>query len=137
MLNLVTYEYYTNTYGGTSIPSASFNKYSLKASSKINHYTSNRITEDIMSQEPLGDNIKNTACEIAELLYSQDQLIANQNNDVSIKASETVGPHSISYVNKLSLQSQRILSSNELEKESYKICYTNLVQTGLMYRGVF
>lgn len=137
MLNLVTYEYYQNTYGGTSIPSASFNKYSLKASSKINHYTSNRINEEIMNQEPLGDNIKNTACEIAELLYSQDQLIANLNNSESIKASETVGPHSVTYVNKFNLQSQRILTSDELDKECYKICYTNLVQTGLMYRGIY
>lgn len=138
MLKLVDYEYYQNTYGGTSIPSASiFNQYSLKASSKVNYYTSNRIDADIMSQESLGDNIRNTTCEIAELLYSQDQLIAKLNSDTSIKASETVGPHSVSYVNKFSLQSQRILSNNELEKECYKICYINLVQTGLMYRGTF
>lgn len=132
MLNLVDYEYYSKIYGGSSIPESSFNKYSLKASSKVNHYTFNRINDS-----NIDDNIRNATCEIIDLLVSQDQLIAKQSDDTLTKASETVGPHTVSYVNKSNLQAQRILNSNDLEKECYKICYTYLADTGLMYRGVY
>ena len=137
MLCLVDYTYYSKTYGGSSIPESSFNEYSLEASSKINFYTNDRITNDIMNEEILGDKIRNTACQIIDLLYGQNELIAKLNDDKSSIASETVGPHAISYVNKANLQSQRILTSQELDKECYRICYVNLVKTGLMYRGVY
>lgn len=130
LTELVDYEYYTKTYGGSSIPESSFKEHSINASSKINQYTSRRINE-----ENINDNIKNTACEVANLLFEQEQLKAKLNNDKFSVASETVGPHSITYINKSSLQAQRILSSAELEKECYKICYNHLAHTGLMYRG--
>jgi len=130
LTKLVSYEYYTKTYGGSSIPESSFESIIIEASSKVNHYTFNRINNDNLSEQ-----IKNTTCEIAELLFNQKQLIANI-NDNTLVANETVGPHSITYVNNSSLQSKQILSKKDLEKECYKICYVNLVQTGLMYRGV-
>lgn len=131
MLNLIDYEYYSKTYGGSSIPESSFNEYSLKASSKVNHYTFNRINES-----NINDNIRNTACEIIDLLFSQVHLIKKQVDD-KIIASETVGPHSINYVNNSSSKEKRILSQEELEKECYRICYEYLASTGLMYRGVY
>ncbi len=131
LTELVDYEYYSKTYEDSSIPESSFKKYSLKASSKVNYYTSNRINELILS-----DNIRNTVCEIAELIYKQDLLKTNiLDNSSKEVASETVGPHSKSYVNKSNLQSQHILSESELDRECYKICYEYLVHTGLMFRG--
>lgn len=132
LTELVDYKYYTDIYGGSSIPESSFKEHSIKASSKINRYTSNRI-----NQENIDDNIKNTACEIITLLFEQKQLKAKLNDDKSTKASETVGPHSITYVNKSNLQAQRILSDRELEQECYRICYNNLADTGLMFRGAY
>lgn len=132
MLELINYEYYSKTFKGSSIPLDSFEKYSLNASAKVNYYTKNRINETIID-----NNIRNTACEIAELLFNQDKLISEQNDDNNVKVSETVGPHSVSYVDKLNLHSKRILTSDELDKECYKICYRNLVHTGLMYRGFY
>ena len=130
LTELVKYDYYTNSYGGSSIPESSFKKESIKASSKVNYYTKNRIDNDI-----LNDNIRNTVCEIAELLYEQEQLIEKQNNNTLDVASETVGPHSKSFVNKSNLQAQRILTKEELEYQCYLICYEHLVSTGLMFRG--
>jgi len=129
---LVDYTYYILKYGGdSSIPRSSFKEYSLKASSKINYFTFNRINSAI-----LDDNIRNTTCEICNLLFVQDKLQAKLNDDKSVKASETVGPHSVTYVNKTNLQIDKILSKEELDKECYRICYEHLAHTGLMYRGV-
>ncbi len=133
LTELVNYEYYSKTYEGSSIPDSSFKKYSLKASSKVNYYTSNRIDENI-----LDDNIRNTVCEIAELLYNQELLKSNILDSSSKEvASETVGPHSKSYVNKSNLQEKHLLSELELNSECYKICYEHLSLTGLMYRGCY
>lgn len=129
---LIDYKYYSETYGGSSIPEPSFQKKAIQASGKVNFYTSNRITED-----NLDNNIQNTACEVAELIYSQDILKEKVMSDDKVKTSETVGPHSVGYANNKSFQEKYILSDDELEYECYKICYRNLVHTGLMYRGVY
>lgn len=131
LTDLIDYNYYSKSYGGSSIPESSFNKYSIKASSKINNYTSNRINTSNIS-----DNIKNTICEIMEILYKNDLLISElENIEKKEIASETVGPHSISYVSKSTTINQRILSDEELERKCYRICYNNLSCTGLLYRG--
>ena len=127
---LVDYEYYTKIYGGSSIPESSFKKHSIKASNKVNYYTSKRI-----NKTNIDDNIRNTVCEIIDLLLKQEELKETALSNDQEKASETVGPHSVSYVNKSSIKDKHIMSSDELDKECYKICYTNLVDTGLMFRG--
>lgn len=130
LTKLVDYNYYSKNYEGSSIPESSFQKTVLEASSKVNFYTSNRINETI-----LNDNIKNTTCEIAELIYSQYILKEKIISDEKCKASETVGPHSVTYVNNKALQEKRILTSEELDYECYKICYRYLALTGLMCRS--
>ena len=62
-------------------------------------------------------------------------LIENAENNTKEIASETVGPHSVSYVNKSGIQIQRILSTEELGEKIYSICYEKLANTGLMFRG--
>lgn len=133
LTELVDYEYYMNNYEDCSIPKSSFKKHNIDASTRVNNYTFGRITKEILEQN---DSIKTTVCEIIELLYDQEQLIAKLADD-RVKASETVGPHAVTYVNKTNLQAQRILDSKELEKECYRICYKHLARTGLMYRGVY
>lgn len=130
LTELVDYKYYKDLYGDSGIPESSFKKYAISASSKINLYTFNRISKDI-----LDDNIRNTTCELINLLFEQDQLIAKLNEANLEKASETVGPHSISYVNKSNLQFQRILNRDELNKVCYQIIADHLLMTGLMYCG--
>lgn len=130
LTELVECEYYLNSYGDCGIPKSSFDKLNRKASRKINTYTFGRITDMI-----LDDNIRDTACEIIELLYSQEQLITKLTDD-KVKVSETVGPHTVSYINKANLQVDRILSKEELDGNCYQICYEHLVSTGLMDRSV-
>lgn len=125
----ITYLEYMNDYDGKIIPQSSFDIFAKQASSKVNYYTFNRIIE-------IDNNVIFAACEIAELLYEQNQLKLRLNDDNNIVASETVGPHSKTYVNKSNLQSKSILSNKELEQECYNICLRHLGSTGLMYRGI-
>lgn len=130
---LINYDYYHNTYGGT-IPENSFNQKAIEASSKVNHYTYNRINND-----NIDDNVRNATCEVADLLYNQEQLKlkittnSSENNDI---ASESLGPRSITYVNKLSVQASQLMSDEEKDKAIYKICYNYLITTGLMDRCI-
>lgn len=130
LTKLIDYNYYSKIYGGSSIPESSFDKYSTKSSSQINLFTSNRITDDNITE-----SIKNAVCEVAELIYNQEMLVNKIEDDTKEVASETVGPHSKSYVNKSNLKSQRILTKEELNKACYRICYTYISNTGLMFRG--
>lgn len=134
---LVDYEYYSSTecYGGSSIPESSFKQKVIEASNKVNYYTFNRINDS-----NLNDDIRNTTCQIAELLFEQEKLkskIKQDSNESKEIASESLGPRSISYVNKSTLQASQILSESELEDKIYKIIYQALAYTGLMYRGVY
>lgn len=126
---LVDYDYYTDTYEGSSIPESSFNNLAIKASTYVNKNTFNRITKDNVDEI-----IKNCTCEVAELLYSQDKKKQTL-TDNKIVASETVGSHSKTYVNNLSYVDKDVLTESELETNIYRICYRHLIATGLMYRG--
>lgn len=133
---LAKYSDYKSEYKGNIIPDEnSFNSYAIKAISRVDYFTSGRIDINNIEESVLSKLIFAT-CEIAELLYNQEQLIQKQNDDKATVASENVGPHSKSYVNKSNLQAQRILNNKELDKECYNICLKYLSRTGLMYRGV-
>lgn len=129
------YSDYKSEYEGIIIPKESFNSFAMKASSKVNYFTFNRIDIENIEDDILVKVIFAT-CEIAELLYEQNQLRQKLYDDKSTIASETVGPRSVTYVNKSNLQSQRILNDEELDNESYNICLKYLSRTGLMYRGI-
>ncbi len=135
---LANYEYYITTYGGSSIPSPSFPKKVMEASSKVNYYTFNRINDEILQDEIVGNTIHNITCQISDLLFEQENLklkiVNDENKEV---ASESLGPRSISYVNQSNLKEKHILSEEELEQKIYKIIYQALVHTGLMYRGAY
>lgn len=130
----VEYSDYKSEYRGNIIPKDSFDSYAMKASSRIDYFTSNRINLETIEDNLLIKVIFAT-CEIAELIYNQEQLIQKQNDDKATVASENVGPHSKTYVNKSNLQAQRILNDKELDKECYNICLRHISITGLMYRG--
>lgn len=128
---LVDYKYYTETFGGSSIPESSFQKKVIEASSKVNHYTFNRI-----NSENISNDVRNATCEIAELLYNQELLKNTVISDKEV-ASETVGPHSKTYVNKASLIDKYLLTNQEIAKESYIICSRYLMHSGLMNRSIY
>ncbi len=135
LTELVKITYYNNKFGGSSIPESSFKKYAREASNRVNHYTFNKIDEDILDSDDYEELIKTATCQIAELIYSQDILKGKVLSDDKIIASETVGPHSVTYNNNRANQEKRILSEKELDNKCYNICLRYLAHTNLMYRG--
>lgn len=125
--------YYENEFCGKVIPLIEFDKYAKQAVSKINYFTFRRITEG-----DINNNIKDTVCIIAELLFEQNKLklqLLNQDSNNSQIASETLGPRSITYVNNLQYQDKYIKSDKELNTTIYQICKEN-IDDKFLYRGI-
>ena len=117
MTNYADYAYYTDTYGGAVIDTASFNLYAGKATQKIKLYTFNRIADD-----SIPDEAKMCCCELAELIFRADK------EDTKGIASEKVGEYSVTYTSPEAKEKQ-------LSKSTSDIIYRWLAMTGLLYRG--
>lgn len=117
MTNYADYAYYTATYGGAVIDTASFNLYAGKATQKIKLYTFGRILET-----DIPDEAKMCCCELAELIFRAEQ------EDTKGIASEKVGEHSVTYVSPEAREKQLMAST-------VSIINTWLAMTGLLYRG--
>ena len=127
MKSYVDFDYYSKEYNGTLIPEKSFPKISVKASQKINYFTQNRIVEET-------EVIKYTTCLIADEIMKNENLKNTISNDKEV-ASESVGPHSVSYVNKATIKKEQIKDNITLNRCLYNICLENLPNE-LMYRGI-
>lgn len=127
MKSYVDFDYYSKEYNGTLIPEKSFLKISVEASQKINYFTQNRIVKET-------EVIKYTTCLIADEIMKNENLKNTISNDKEV-ASESVGPHSVSYVNKATIQKEQIKDDITLNRCLYNICLENLPNE-LMYRGI-
>lgn len=124
MIKYVDYEYYNGTWkeemGEVSIPQASFNKWSIKASNEIKYRTFGNIGLVVP------ESVKLCTCELAEHLYSCSQRDIESDNSVS---SEKDGSWSVSYKN-------RTLIEKEDSEKADSIINNWLLSTGLLYCGV-
>lgn len=124
MATYVDYTYYTDTYLGTAIASADFAAWALRASATIDRLTFNRaaaiITADTDATKVTA--IKMATCAVAETLQSQAGT-----PDGTI-ASESVGRHSVTYVEG---------STKSKERAQSDAANLYLASTGLMYRGFY
>lgn len=117
MTNYADNAYYTDTYKGAVIDTASFDLFARKATQEIKKYTLNNINE-----ASIPDDVKMCCCELADLLYKSDQ------EDTKGISSEKVGEYSVSYV---SPEAKEKLMSVSIRS----IIYNWLAMTGLLYRG--
>jgi hypothetical protein len=115
------FAYYTTTYLGTAIPSASFPALALRASAVINQLTFQQAAEQVDTD--IVDLIKMATCAVAEeLKKTQDS------GDMGGIKSETVDKHSVTYAdNSISMQS--------VDQKYSNAAALYLVSTNLMYRG--
>lgn len=113
----VDFTYYRDSFGGKTIPEASFNSYERKARTFLDHITFNRLQNDATL---ITDAVKECLCDIMECNLKLD-------NDGGIKSSESVGNHSVAYV----------VNPNTTEySKYYSIAKMYLGHIGLLYRGV-
>lgn len=119
MKQYVDFDYYQKVFKGKLITDEdSFDRMAIEASFFLNESTLGRISE------PIIDEVKMASCAVAEITHKEYL----QNNEDQI-ASESVGPHSISYVKK-------IKTTEEYTKEKQNVIRMYLSGTGLMYRGI-
>lgn len=129
MIN-VEYEYYQNTFDGKLIPQENFSKLVKNAVSDFNYFTNGRIA----NQEQVTDDIRDIICKFAELNFEQEQLRKKLIDDRNVQ-SETVGSHSITFVNNSSIINDKVLDENEILQKEYQICLKDINNKSLMYRG--
>lgn len=118
MIPYADYQFYQGFSADEAVFSTAscFNKYALKATMYINRHTFGNIKIP-------DDTVKMCCCELAEKLYSYDNLIKKG------VTSESVGDLSVSYESSVTI-------TQRTSQEIKEIIYNWLANTGLLYRGV-
>lgn len=115
------YTYYSDSFGGTLIPSSEFVTYAAKAERLVRFVTQHRITE-------VTDEVKNAVCAAAEAAYEIRSSIANVPQGVK---SENTDGYSITY---------KDYDADELKYREQSAMLAAIKQelsgTGLLYQGV-
>lgn len=121
----ISYQFYTETYGGTELSEEQFNTYSKKALQFINELSASRLLLNTLS-----DNdeylVKMATCALCDYDYDNDKRVEK----LSI-ASESVPSHSRTYNT-----SANAKTNQEVYKERVQTVYGFLLSTNLLYRGV-
>ena len=111
-MSYADYNFYTEVYGGSSLPSASSKKYLNRASYFIDKITFNRL-----KGTEVDESVKMAVCSVAEKMYEID-------SEGGIKTSETVKSYSVSYAN------------NKTADMEYIDCARMYLAQELLYRGI-
>lgn len=138
-MGYVTHDYYKESYFGSSVESADFDKWESKAKIKLDYLTENRITEEMLLDEKLASKIKMAECEIIDILYKIDKASnmngVNENGEGKIIKSRSSGSESISYDTGNDIYASAV---GDVGATNY-ICLSSIKQylfdTGLLYRG--
>lgn len=115
------YTYYSDSFGGTLIPSSEFSAYSAKAERLVRFVTQHRIKE-------VTDEVKNAVCAAAEASYELRSSVANIPQGVK---SENTDGYSVTY---------KDYDTDELKYKEQNAMLAAIRQelsgTGLLYQGV-
>lgn len=111
----VDYAYYVETYRGSAIPQSSFDEMAERSK----EYVESKVFQPILPEHE--DVLRRSVCKVAEVIY----LERDGGGGV---ASETVGPHTITFKS----QADRLSFEARLDY-SIKVYLT---KTGLLYRGL-
>lgn len=125
MNNYIDYDFYKESYGGTSVPQNSFLRFSIKASAYIDKITFGRIpkmyiTDSTDENYNVPDEVKFAVCAVIDI----DKKIED---DGGVISSESEGNHSVTYVDGISTMSE--------EKKINEAATLFLNGTGLLYKG--
>lgn len=103
----VDYEYYRDSFGGTSLTETEFNKYVPNACMKITTSTLSRVTDSTINSYPseLVTRIKNCACSLSEWEQKFDKALNTLSSGITdgIAKSKSAGAVSVTYDTSFSL----------------------------------
>ncbi len=125
MNNYIDYDFYKESYGGTSVPQNSFLRFSIKASAYIDKITFGRIPKMyVTDMESEGYNIPD---EVKFAVCATMECMKKIEDDGGVISSETEGNHSVSYVDGISTMSE--------EKKINETATLYLSNSPLLYKG--
>lgn len=140
MESYIDEDYYYDTYGGDLIPQKEFDKIAAKAS---NYVRLRILDKDITEFETA---VKNVTCEVAEIIYNQNQLknnyqkmlesISSGSGSAGMITSEKVGDYSVSKASLSMNELKELCSNEELESQINNKIESALLLTGLLYQGI-
>lgn len=122
------YAYYSDKYGGDSIPESDFSTLALRSSEYINATTFGRLENGV--PEEFADNVSRCCCEIAENIHRVGSMRTSGNGAVT---SEKIGGYSVNYQS----TAEQISAFSSLDGLFSDIIRRYLSRTGLIYRGVY
>ena len=129
---IIDYDFYSNNYRGNLIPQEEFDKYAMKASNEVRLRILNR------AYSKYEELVMTSTCEVAEILYNQDlmkrKLINVVNGSEQIITSERVGDYQRNMSSVTSNELKEMI--NNVPKQITDVLETNLMLTGLLYRGM-
>ncbi len=123
----VTYDYYTGTYGGNTIPPERFNYFIRKAGAYIDYITFNRIK----GLDSMPEEVKQAVCAIADSMFVSTGGTGIESGQA--KSSEKVGDYQVTYTNVSASSSNSAIQSEGIY---ISLARRYLLHTGLMYRGL-
>lgn len=126
MESFVDYEFYTDTYKGTKIPSSSFGRISTRASYKIKEQILGRdytTFNDVDNTIP----VQMATCSVADILYDEEILMNSTSN--GLLTNEKIGDYSRSFESQDNLTKK----TSQLIREELSM-YLGL--TGLLNRSI-
>ena len=133
----LTYDYYSNKYGGTSVSSSDFPKYELRARMLLDGFTLKPKTTKKLLETEYGDYIRLTVCELIDNTKEEELLLEKAKTGLELQlkgiASETVKDHSISVNTKGNVYDD---VKSYIQNKDMQTLSKYLLPTGLLYRGV-
>lgn len=121
----VDFEYYTNSFAGTSVPAEEFTTIERDAERYLSYVTQEQYLDATEEKEIV--KIKNALCAAVEAVYAYSQEYSNIPSGVT---SETTDGHSVTFAkvdpSKMVQQKRRLM---------YDVFAQELFSTGLLYQG--
>jgi hypothetical protein len=129
----VDYNYYTNTFGSSTIPETSFSSYERLARVSLDNFTFNRLKND---NTLITDDVKECLCVMIEKAYSvdQEQAMSSDGTGKLISSASTDGLNTTYAIS--DLQKNEIDQFQITKVKLYNIAKEYLWSTGLLYRGL-
>lgn len=122
-MSYATFDFYVEEYGGRKLNEYDFTGYANRASDYIDYVTLGRAA----AYDDAKNALKRCCCALADQMEDHDVIRAEVS--AGAVASETVGPHSVSYRSIADLKAEQ-------KKALDEIISMYLLPTGLLYRGV-
>lgn len=132
----IDYQYYTDTFHGTSIPESQFARLADIASDLVDSIVTTRIAETEMSEEALAKLKKAVAYQV-EHLYVQGGVDAANGMALSDIGSESLGDYSVSSGSRQSTTSRESTSLTMNGIPVSALAYSLLKGAGLISRWVY